>query len=87
MGIKNNSSFSLFLLTHIGSLLFPILVFLFPKQNKIKQNKASDLSGLGATVKRTQEEKVYKAALVGTGTGDDSVTRLGHDLSKGKEKG
>lgn len=72
---------------HIGSLLFPILVYLVPKQNKIKQNKASDLSGLGDSVKKTQDEKVYKPALVGTGTVDDSITCLGHDLSKGKEKG
>lgn len=43
--------------------------------------------GLGATVKKIQDESIYKTALVGTGTVDDSGTRLGHDLSKGKEKG
>lgn len=38
-------------------------------------------------MKKTQDERVYKRASVGTGTVDDSGTRLGHDLSKGKEKG
>lgn len=43
--------------------------------------------GLGATMKKTQDEKVYKTAPMGTGTVDDLGTRLGHDLSKDKEKG